>query len=649
MACRGEPRTPRVDLQGGAPVQYPEFIDVLASVLMVDPAVLQPDSLLVVELGIDAVDLMRLAVHVEQATGNRTTGVHLPTVETVEELYWALVAGGDDGGDSVVALRAEQARSVAASGWMAHEHALQQWLPSDIHADVATMTGVLARRAAVTPDRWAIRMGEDGLTFRQLARDAARIAAALRHEGVHRGDVVVLALENSPAALAVLYGLWMLRATALPLPPQPMPERWARVVRHTRARVVVTEKELPRRILRRMQAELGDHDPILLSLTHLTRASVDLPGPPTRPEPGDVALLVVQSAATAGPIVLAFTHAAVLAHVRQVIPHLRLIESDVFVSFLPALEGLGLTVFALVPLYLGAPVVLLPRALDPYSWMGALQSYGGTVTAGTDFAYRFLLRFGGNVEQYDLSSLRCALVFGDQPRPETWSRVEAALSLPQPLIPLWWVDAAGGVVCSEDRAGPTVVWGRAPAGMEVFLDPTTQEVCARGPSQSIGVVRNPNAMGALAAQGGAVRTGWCASLTEDGRLQPIGREPRALGTPFGGLCARELEEVVGTVLGVHGATAVGLDDGGEVGQQIHVVVESDAFSAASREQVALVRHVREQVYDALVVRLAQVWLVPPGAVSRDSSGEPDRIGVAAQLRASIEGAASLAADPPSGT
>lgn len=122
-----------------------------------------PEALLVEELGMQSIDVVQLVDLIEMVMDVELHGLDLSEVETVEELYWELVAGGDDGGDSVVAGLAHH-----AAGGLPHEAALRAWLPDDPSADVGTLVGMLARRAAVTPtkrDTTPGRSHSSGLSF----------------------------------------------------------------------------------------------------------------------------------------------------------------------------------------------------------------------------------------------------------------------------------------------------------------------------------------------------------------------------------------------------------------------------------------------------------------------------------------------------
>lgn len=68
----------------------------------------------------------------------------------------------------------------------------------------------VARRGA---DRWAVRHGDDVLSWGELADRALRRANALAARGVGPGDRVVLAMANSNAFFEMTFAIWKLGAT----------------------------------------------------------------------------------------------------------------------------------------------------------------------------------------------------------------------------------------------------------------------------------------------------------------------------------------------------------------------------------------------------------------------------------------------------
>lgn len=618
-------------------LDYPGFVELLAEELLLDPRELQPDAPVWTGLGVHPMDLMHLAERLEARGGPSLQGVDLQSVHTVEELYWQMVMGGRHGGDSVVGSQASRARTTPAEP---HEVALRQHLPQDIHTDVTTISGALSRRAAVTPDREALTFAHSALTYRQLARQAAGVAAALQRHGIGHGDRVVLVHDHGPGFFSAFWGALQVRAVAVPLSGVPRPERIALVARHTDAVAIITARPLARPIQRRLEAGLGDALPALLTVEELHAERVDTTRPLAASEPGDLALIQFTSGTTDDPRGVMLTQAALLANVRQMIPPAKLSADDVFVSWLPVWHDLGLIAMTMCPLYLGARLVLLPARLAPHNWLSAIAQYRATVTAAPDFAYRYALRFGGPLDRFDLSSLRLALVAGEPVRRSTIDRFEEALGLPGVLRPGYGLaEAAVGVSLLEleervstDEHGHVCV-GRPLPGVDVEVRgpdglELEREVCGpvwvRSPAQTVGYFRNPEQTAALFSHDGWVRTGDLGWMDVEGRLTIVGREKDLIITAGRPVPPSEVEEAAESLDAVFWSMAIGLDVGGEIGEQVHLFVETAIVTGTRRQKLALMQQVRGRVHEWLELRTTRVHLVPPDSLPRTSTGKRAR-------------------------
>ncbi len=618
-------------------MQYPEFVEILAEELLLDPSQLQPDSLLWTGLGVHAMDLMNLVERLEARLGRSLFGIDLQAVETVEALYWEIVTGGEHGGNSVVVSRASRARSAPAAP---HEATLRRYLPDDIHTDVTTLVGALSRRAAVTPDREALTLPHHGLTFRELARGAARVAAAFQRHGIGHRDRVVLVHEHGAGFFLGFWGTLLVRAVAVPLSGTPLAERIASVVRHTEAAAIITARPLARPIQRRLEAGLEDAQPTFLTIDELMDERVDGTRPLPAAEPGDLALIQYTSGTTGEPRGVALTQAALLANVRQMIPPARLSADDVFVSWLPVWHDLGLVAMTLCPLYLGARLILLPARLDPHGWLSAIAQYRATVTAGPDFAYRYTLRFGGRFDRFDLSSLRLALVAGEPVRRTTIERFEEAFDLHGILRPGYGLAEATVGVCfldyeervSVDERGHVCV-GQPLPGVDVEIRTAggaelerTQvgPVWVRSPAQTVGCFRSPDQTAQMFSADGWVRTGDLGWMDAEGRLTVVGREKDLIITAGQPVAPGEIEAATESIDAVGWSMAIGLDVGGDTGEQVHLFVESTVAAGRRREKLALMQQVRGRIHECLDLRVTRVHLVPPGSLPRTDTGKRAR-------------------------
>lgn len=100
--------------------------------------------------------------------------------------------------------------------------------------------GLLEQAADSFPDATAVVDRGREMTYRQLDAMANRVAHQLTELGVNRGNRVGLYLDKSAEAVACLYGVLKTRAAYVPLAPDAPTARLARIVSHSRIRVLLS-------------------------------------------------------------------------------------------------------------------------------------------------------------------------------------------------------------------------------------------------------------------------------------------------------------------------------------------------------------------------------------------------------------------------
>ena len=100
-----------------------------------------------------------------------------------------------------------------------------------------------AQILAVHPDAPALRWSGGQWSYAQLDANARAVAGALQAGGVAPGDVVALALDRSPAAIACVLGILMTGAAYLPIDPKLPPERVAFMLRDAGVRLALTQPD----------------------------------------------------------------------------------------------------------------------------------------------------------------------------------------------------------------------------------------------------------------------------------------------------------------------------------------------------------------------------------------------------------------------
>ena len=124
--------------------------------------------------------------------------------------------------------------------------------------------GFLARSAAVYPNRLAVVHGKRRYSWREALERCRRLAAALAARGVGRGDTVALMAPNLPEAFEAHFGVPMAGAVLNALNIRLDPDTIAFILRHSEAKVLITDTEFAP-VIRRALTQL-DQSPAVIDI-----------------------------------------------------------------------------------------------------------------------------------------------------------------------------------------------------------------------------------------------------------------------------------------------------------------------------------------------------------------------------------------------
>lgn len=490
-------------------------------------------------------------------------------------------------------------------------------------ADVATLVDLIAARARDAPRRAAFTFDGRGVSFGELWEGAGRFASLVASRGLEPGGRVLLALPNGREFFAAFYGVQRAGGVAVPLFPGSGRERTARLARLCGARALVVPAA-------------ADAPDVPIDVVRVAEAAA-FPAagsfPAVRAE--DVAFLQYTSGSTGDPKGVELRHANLIANVRQLTAGFGVTARDVFVSWLPVHHDMGLILMTLVPFYAGAELALLPTSLaNVRPWLAAIAERHGTFTAAPDFAWRMLVRYAREPEQYDLASLRVALNAAEPVRARTIADFEGTFGLAPVMIAGYglaeatvgvsaWppgmppkVDARGFV--SVGKPFPDVEMAILARG-ELAGAGIEGEILVRGPAATRGYFRNPEATAELYWRDGYLRTGDLGYRDADGDYFVVGREKNVILQGGRNVAPQEIEEIVDRLGAVRASAAVGIDRGRLDGEQVYVFAE--ARRPGSVDGAELVRAVVESVHGELGLRPARVYVLRPGALPRTANGK----------------------------
>ncbi|RSN67120.1 hypothetical protein DMH08_14455 [Actinomadura sp. WAC 06369] len=233
-----------------------------------------------------------------------------------------------------------------------------------------TVVGLFAAQAARTPAATAVETRDGALTYAELDRRSAALAAALRARGAGPGTVVALALPRTPDLVAALLGVLRAGAAYLPLDLEHPPERLAYMLGDARPVCAVAAPETA--------GLLPDGTAVFV----LDGPLEDAPSAPVPVRGDDLAYVIYTSGSTGRPKGVAVPHRALANFLLDTRDRLRLTPDDRLVAVTTiAFDIAALELYA--PLVDGATVVLADRddVRDPARLAALLAD--ATVVQGT--------------------------------------------------------------------------------------------------------------------------------------------------------------------------------------------------------------------------------------------------------------------------
>ena len=509
----------------------------------------------------------------------------------------------------------------------------------------------------------------DRVEWARIHDDARGVAAALQARGVGPGDHVALLGPTTRGLVTAIQATWLAGATVVVLP---LPMRLASIeefVAQTRARttaadavLVVLDDELAPFI------EPRRSDPPMALLSELAPG----PGRPTaghfeRPpdDPGALAILQFTSGSTAEPKGVMLPHDRVLANLDAAGAGVALDPAtDVLVSWLPLYHDMGLIGLLTLPMITGTDLVLAGAQdfmASPARWMEWMSAFGGTATAGPNFAYALAARALGRLDGLDLSRWRIGLNGAEPIDPSNvedfcvagarhgldpravfcafgMAEVTIAGTFPVPGAGMT-VDSIDRRVLETDRyAAPRgddevgtrrlARLGKAVEGLQLrIVEPETGramrerevgELEIRGTSVTPGYYRRPTET-ARAFRDGWLRTGDLAYLV-DGELVVCGRIKDVIIVGGRNVFPEDVERAVASVAGVRAGNVIAFGVEGRRGRESVVVVAETKADELAPVRDAVSRRVRQ----AVGVPLRDVVLVSLGTLPKTSSGKLQR-------------------------
>jgi len=438
-----------------------------------------------------------------------------------------------------------------------------------------TVADQLVRLAAAQPKQ-ALYLDDTGaLTVSETLDHATRLANALAHLGLKRGDVVSFQLPNWREAAIIDLASCLAGYVCNPIVPIYRDAEVGFILADARSKVFFIPAHFKTYDFGAMMARLRTRCPDLRHVVVVRgqgdESSYDAllaetaSGQLIRPDPNDVKLLLYTSGTTSAPKGVLHTHNTVNAEVRAFSTHLKLTKEDVILMPSTLCHVTGYIYGIQMPILLGARAVLM-EAWDASRAADLIECHAVTFTIGATPFLRELAQFA---EQHDraLPTLRLFPTGGAPVPPDVVRHAERAFahcrsfrvfgSTEAPTITLGELGAAS----SEERA---TTEGRV-VGHEVKVirpDGETArsgesgEIVARGPEVCVGYTdwEQNDAFD----DEGFFHTGDLGHFTSDGYLVITGRAKDIIIRGGENISPKELEDVLYKNPGIRLAAVVSM-------------------------------------------------------------------------------------------
>ena len=521
------------------------------------------------------------------------------------------------------------------------------------------------------------------VSWRQIHAEARVVGAALQARGLVPGDHVAILGPTSRSLITIIQGCWLAGIASMVLP---LPMRMGSLdafIDGTRSRIRHGDAKLV--LIDHLLADFYDSKPgdppiepmgavLPGAARQVSGERIEIPAN----DPDRLVILQYTSGSTSEPKGVMIPDRVLSANLDACCEAAELSLDEVMVSWLPLYHDMGLVGFLSIPMTRGVQLVqAAPQDFlaHPGHWMQWISDWGGTATAGPNFAWVLATRALRRANDLDLSTLTLALSGAEPVDPNA---VEAFVAAAEPfgfragsVFPAFGMaevaigaafpvrhqglrtDSVDRVMLERDRiAKPLLledadeelevrrlpVLGRAVPGLEMkVVDPDTYaelperhvgELLLRGTSVTPGYYQRPDATSAL------FRDGWLCTgdlgYLLDGELVLCGRIKDVIIVGGRNVFPEDIERACGVLDGVRAGNVIAFGVEGYKGKESVVVVAEVRLPAAALDHVAIdqAATVREAIHHRTLevcgLPPRDVMLVRPGTLPKTSSGKLQR-------------------------
>jgi long-chain acyl-CoA synthetase len=438
----------------------------------------------------------------------------------------------------------------------------------------------------------ALYWGEQEFTYQNFLTESARVAGYLQHQlGVSAGDRVGLWLKNCPEFVPALFGILQAGGVVVPINNFLKPGEVSFILADAGVDVLITDATLGASV-KELQAALPDLRCVEVEVFANSMVEFNPPQSMEREE-SDLALIIYTSGTTGRPKGAMLSHGNLLHNVESCRLVLRCGHEDRMALFLPMFHSFMLTVGILLPLLIGASIVLI-RSLYPLrNFLQELIQRRATVLPGIPQFFRSMV----SMPAVPLPHLRLC-ISGAAPLPvQVLKEFESKFGFP--LIEGYGLSEASPVVTKNPLDGrrkpgsiglpiPNVDVSIQDETGKVLPDGEIGELCVRGGNVMAGYWNQPDETTKVMRHGWLL-TGDIGYRDSDGYFFITDRKKDMLLVNGINVYPREVEEVMYQFPGVREVSVIGVPDARKGEQPLAYVSANEGTVLEERELLQFVR------------------------------------------------------------
>ena len=290
---------------------------------------------------------------------------------------------------------------------------------------------MLEKTAREVPQKTAIVLGSQRVSYQELDEGANRVANALISLGMKKGDHVAVLMSHCPEWLINYFGLVKAGGIVVILNSMLKAPELGSLLRHSDSKTLITEKSfsqmlssvLPTLPLLKHVFEVdGDPYQKMIACSFSTSPPVDI-------RDDDEVEIVYTSGVLGKRKGVVHTHASLSAVFPVVSSCWEQERKDVIIDPIPFFYHFGTAAVAPPSIMKGSTIVIIPRP-TPRALLEAIDREKGTIIVGVPAMFNALAMLDDEtLKSYDLSSLRVAFTGGAKSSPYLSQQVENKLGV----------------------------------------------------------------------------------------------------------------------------------------------------------------------------------------------------------------------------